>query len=185
MHKSYFPSCGVAGPIAPAVRINHLGLIGCIPNKCAGCSHMFEGSCTRGLDAVGRYLHLDHGPCGVPGPTDPVLYESRYIAAKAAIPRKCAACSFLEFEMVQGFICSKDKDIWGDFPRSLDWGAWSPDSLYFDLGPSKNATKQLSVCVQNNNLAGFIEEYRRVNPGLSLYEAKADLATLREILINA
>lgn len=181
MHRQYFPPCPVDGPIEPPVPYAHFGT-GAVPHKCSTCEFLFEGECTRFFQDVGHYLHLDHGPCGIEGPTDPVRYEAPYISAKAEVPRKCAKCYFLAVHPIYGFHCTKDADKWGDFHRGLDWGAWAPDCIYLELPPPKITTKVLSRFANQNNLLAFIKEHRRINPGLSLEEAKSDFAHFRTIL---
>jgi hypothetical protein len=182
MHKYYFPTCKVDGPIDPPVSFGHLGSRGAVPFKCSKCKYLFEGGCTRYIEEVGRYLHLDHGPCSKTGPTDPVLYEDIFIVSKVEIPRKCSKCVFLKVESIYGFYCSQDKEKWGDFHRGLDWGAWEPNSIYLELPLPKVTTKELSVFAKDNDEISFIKEYRRINPGLTLSEAKNDFARFREIL---
>lgn len=181
MHRFYFPPCPVDGPIEPPVPFGHLGLRGAVPHKCRSCEHLFEGSCTRYFDMVGGYLHLDHGPCGIPGPTDPVFFEDQFVTSKVEVPRKCATCVFLKTDRIRGFSCKKDTAQWGDFPRGLDWGAWEPDIIYLNLPFPKITTKTLMVHLRNNDLIAFIKEHRRVNPGLSIQEAKDDFWSLRKI----
>ena len=144
MLKHYFPICKNDGPIYPVDEFKHMGLITVIPKKCSECMYLFEGECTRNIDEVGRYLYLDHGPCGIYGPTDPLTHVSSSTIFKIEIPRKCAKCDYLEgfFNVqgiVDGFSCGKDKDIWLGFNRNLDWGSWEPDWIYIDLPhPKKN-----------------------------------------------
>jgi hypothetical protein len=69
-------------------------------------------------------MHLDFGPCGIAGPTDPVIYEDKFIFAKVEIPRKCVRCRFLFHDSIYGFTCRKDSEKWGGCYRGLDWGAW-------------------------------------------------------------
>ncbi len=101
MHKYYFPSCKIDGPIEPAVPFNHMGITGSVPKKCSECKHLFEGGCTRYMKEVGHYLHLDHGPCGIHGPTDPVQYKSEYFLSKVEIPRKCNSCLYLMIDKIR------------------------------------------------------------------------------------
>jgi hypothetical protein len=89
-------------------------------------------------------LHLDHGPCGIDGPTDPVVYDDEFVTSKVEVPRKCAKCVFLAIDRVYGFHCTKDADKWGDFHRGLDWGAWEPDFIYVELPQPKVTTRDLS-----------------------------------------
>ena len=182
MHRHYFPSCPVEGPILPAVPFSHLGIRGAVPQKCSKCKLLFEGECVRYMNDVGHFLHLDHGPCGIPGPTDPVSYEDTFITAKVEIPRKCVRCRHLAFHRIRGFICTKDSEIWGGLPRGLDWGAWRPDMIYVQLPYPKITTKLLVKCAHENDLVGFSQEYRRVNPDTSLLEAREDFAHIRRIL---
>jgi len=162
--------------------MNHLGVSGAVPNKCGQCPNLFEGGCTRYMAEVGHYLHLDYGYCGIPGPTDPVIYEDQFIVSKVEIPRKCSHCNFLRFDQVRGFICRKDADKWGDFERGLDWGSWEPDSIYLELPLPKVSTKDLAMHAKQGDLIKFIKEYRRVNPGISYAEAKSDYLRFRSIL---
>lgn len=131
---------------------------------------------------VGHYLHLDYGPCGIAGPTDPVTYEDAFVAAKVEVPRKCATCVHLECDRVHGFFCSKDREKWGDFHRSLDWGAWAPDFVYLELPLPKVTTMDLSRFAYQNDLVAFVREYRRINPGSSLAEAREDFEKFRRII---
>jgi hypothetical protein len=66
--------------------------------------------------------------------------------------------------------------------RGLDWGAWEPDSIYLELPFPKITTRDLSVHAKSGDLIKFIKEYRRVNPGLSIEEAKSDYRHFRDIL---
>lgn len=179
MHKHYFPRCPVDGPIEPTVPYGHLVSRGAVPAKCAACANLFEGGCTRAIMLVGGYLHLDHGPCGINGPTDPVIYEDEFITAKVEVPRKCRRCRFLGVEAILGFVCRKDADVWGDLRRGLDWGHWEPDVVYLQLPLPKLTTRLLSEAVYADDLLGFVREHRRVNPGLSLREAREDFESLR------
>ena len=118
----------------------------------------------------------------MPGPTDPVRYEDDFITSKVEVPRKCASCRFLARDSIRGFFCTQDREQWGDFPRGLDWGAWEPDQVLLQLFPPKVATEAMSRAVYSGDLLGFIREHRRVNPGLSIREAKRDYRHLRSVL---
>lgn len=182
MYINYFPSCNVEGAIEPPIPFNHMGIAGAVPNKCGSCKHLFEGGCTRNIEQVGRYLYLDYGPCTITGPTDPVIYENANLKAKVEIPRKCTTCVYLNIDSVSGFYCSQGREKWGAYHRGLDWGAWEPDSIYLQLPFPKVTTKNLSIFVKRNEIINFINEYRRVNPGLSMSEAKADFMYLQQAL---
>ncbi|MGC4044350.1 MAG: hypothetical protein QM758_11180 [Armatimonas sp.] len=172
----------IDGPIEPPVPYSHLGSFGAVPKKCSECEHLFEGGCTRYFNEVERYLHLDHGPCGIHGPTDPVFYEDAFVQSKVEIPRKCATCYHLEIDSIHGFHCTKDAKIWGDLHRGLDWGTWQPEEIYLELPPPKVTTRKLARFVRDNDLLSFIKEHRRINPGLSMKEAQEDFAYFRKVL---
>jgi hypothetical protein len=161
------------------VPYNHLGIGKAVPKKCSECQHLFEGSCRRNFEESRSYLHLDYGYCGINGPTDPVIYEDPFITSKVEIPRKCANCHFLVFHKTYGFRCRKDADIWGDCQRGLDWGSWEPDSVYLQLPLPKVTSRKLSLFARSDDLVSFIQEYRRINPGLSIQEAQTDFAEFR------
>ncbi len=159
-----------------------MGSRGAVPKKCSECQHLFEGECVRYIENVGHYLHLDHGPCGINGPTDPVVYEDEFVKSKVEIPRKCANCVHLGIDRIYGLHCTKASDKWGDFHRGLDWGAWQPDYVYLELPLPKVTTKELSQFAHHDDMVAFIKEYRRINPGLSIEEAKVDFAHFRDVL---
>lgn len=178
MHRFYFPACPVEGPIDPPVPYSHFGSRGCIPNKCSTCDCFFEGGCTRFMAELKRYMHLDYGPCGIQGPTDPVHYEDNFITSKVEIPRKCRKCIFLFYDSIRGFECSKDKEKWGDCHRGLDWGTWHPDRVYIQLPEPKVTSKLLVDALNAGDLITFLKEYRRTNPGVPYSEAKEDFDRL-------
>ena len=68
----------------------------------------------------------------------------------------------------------KDKEKWGDYPRGFDWGSWKPEFIYIQLPPLKVTTRILSQHAYNNDLIAFIKEYRRINPEISIKEARFD-----------
>ena len=182
MHRKYFPPCPVNGPIEPPVPFGHMLSRGAVPKKCSECENLFEGECIRYFEQVGHYFHLDYGPCGIDGPTDPVVYEDEFIKGKAEIPRKCDTCPHLAVAPICGFYCCKDSDKWGDFHRGLDWGAWRPAFIYLQLPPPKVTTMALSEHAYNNDLPAFTKEHRRINPGLSIGEARTDFKRFRSVI---
>lgn len=182
MHKDYFPRCPVAGPIEPPVRFGHGCSRGAVPQKCSTCQHLFEGSCVRFANIVGRYLHLDHGPCGIDGPTDAVLHQDPASNIAAEVPRKCSTCTFLAADSNYGFCCLQDAEKWGDFHRGLDWGDWEPPLIQLTLAPPKSTTKEMTSLAQQNDLLAFIQEHRRVNPRISIAEAKRDFQLFQQAL---
>ncbi len=179
MYRYYFPSCPIEGPIDPPVPYAHAASYGAIPNKCAKCDFTFEGSCVRYSDIVNDYMHLDHGPCGIPGSTEPVTVENDFVFSKVKVPHKCSTCHYLDFDNIHGFYCSKDSDKWGDFHRSLDWGDWKPEKIYIHLDPPKRTNKDLVNLAYDEKLIEFIKEHRKINPEGSIGEAKEDYKFLR------
>ncbi|WP_146564742.1 hypothetical protein [Posidoniimonas corsicana] len=111
-----------------------------------------------------------------------MLYEDGFISAKVAVPRKCVSCVHLQVDNVHGFHCLKDADKWGHFHRGLDWGSWRPDHVYLQLAPPKVTTKALSDHAFTGNQLAFIKEHRRINPGLSIREAKSDYEHFRRVI---
>ena len=57
-----------------------------------------------------------------------------------------------------------------------------PSNLQLPL--PRVTTKTLAQFAQCNDMISFIKEYRRINPGLSIEEAKADFAHFRKVLEN-
>ena len=151
---------------------------GAVPKKCSECEYLFEGECTRPGGEV-PYLHLDHGPCGIEGPTDPVVFENEFIKGKVEVPKKCTTCAHLSVAPIYGFYCAKDSDKWGDFHRALDWGTWHPEGITARLAPPTITTKVLFECALNGDEAEFTREYWRVNADLPIQEAKSDYEELR------
>jgi hypothetical protein len=185
MHKLYFPACPVEGPIDPPVPFGHMATRGAIPNKCGSCGLQFEGGCVRFMDKLQRYMHLDYGPCGISGPTDPVIYEDTFIRSKVEIPRKCSRCHFLFYDNIFGFTCKKDAEKWGDCYRGLDWGAWRPERIYFNLPHPKITSQALMDAAHEDDVIAFVKEYRRVNPGTPIQEARENFSTLRKYVEEA
>jgi hypothetical protein len=182
MYRKSFPSCPVDGPIEPPVPFVHMFSRGAVPKKCSECLHLFEGECTRYIEEVQGCLTLDHGPCGIAGPTEPVMYQTEAIESKLEVPQKCATCIHAAVDSIHGVYCTKDRDKWGDFHRGLDWGAWRPNHLWFRLQLPKVTTQELSRHAYNNEIVEFIKEHRRINPGISLYEAKQDFVHFRTLI---
>jgi hypothetical protein len=111
-----------------------------------------------------------------------VKYEDHFIQSKVEVPRKCVTCRFLAVDSIYGFHCTKDADKWGDFHRGLDWGSWRPGFVYLQLPLPKITTRELSQHAFDNDMVAFIWEHRRINPGLSIEEAKADFQHFRGLI---
>jgi hypothetical protein len=104
--------------------------------------------------------------------------------AEFEVPRKCAICVFLEAHVHHGFHCTKDREKWGDFHRGLDWGAWKPDTIFYLLPGSKITSKLLSKLVIQNDLIGFLKEYRRLNPSVPLNDGREDFVYLKKLMLG-
>lgn len=182
MHRRYFPACPIDGPIEPAVPFRHMACDGSVPFKCSTCECLFEGECLRFYHECHRYMHLDYGPCGVEGATDPVACIDVGSRVNAEVPRKCSTCEYLVFDSISEFSCSKDAHIWGDRYRGLDWGDWKPDFIELSLPLPKISTRELSMAAVNDDLMAFVKEHRRINPGCSIQEAREDFVQFREVL---
>ncbi|ULH14389.1 hypothetical protein MF271_10080 [Deinococcus sp. KNUC1210] len=176
MYIDAFPACTVEGPIYPAVPFDYIA--GSIPQKCSQCSMQFEGSCRRGMSLLGRFLSLDYGPCRLSGSTHPAFFEDTFIASKVEVPKKCTTCKLLRYDGIYGFRCAEDADVWGQSLKALDWGAWEPDALYVELVAPKITTKLLVKAAKDHDLVAFVKEYRRINPNVSIVEAKEDFQFL-------
>lgn len=185
MHGDYFPACPVEGPVEPAPRSGHMGVVVAVPQKCATCGHLFEGGCRRAMATVGRYLHLDHGPCGVPGPTDPVIYDGHYLRAKVTVPRKCCGCPHLAVSTARGFSCAKDARTWGLLGRGLDWGGWRPGRVTLSLSSGRDVTRELADHAFAGDRVAFVRAYRRTYPDVSIDVARTEFDACRTLIDGA
>jgi hypothetical protein len=181
MYRRAFPRCTVEGSLGP-VPFSHLGLEGAVPAKCSTCSHLFEGECRRALEATQGHLALDHGPCPVAGPTQPVRVETPFYASKVFVPEKCRACRNLELDGVRGFLCTLDADRWGDFPRELDWGSWSPEHPLLGLQSGRSVPVDFVGAVRRDAEADAVRAFRQAYPTATFQEARDAFAELREKL---
>ena len=178
MYRRAFPKCTVAGSIDP-VPFNHLGLQGAVPRKCSECKFMFEAECLRATEQIKGYLALDHGPCPIKGETKPILYENQFIKSKVFIPIKCKTCRHLGFSFFGGFTCKYEVKKWGAFPRTLDWGAWSPEHPNLGLSTGRSVPLELLQAVQAGNEAAGVEAFREAFPNSTIREARDAFAELR------
>ena len=153
-------------------------LNGAVPRKCRSCENLFEGSCLRAMEQVQGYLSLDHGPCPVQGPTNPVLVETAYYQSKVYVPSKCERCVHLELNSVRGFVCNLDREHWGAFPRTLDWGSWSPEHPNLGLQSGRSVTQEVLMAVANRNEVQAIKAFRSSHPDATIREARDAYAEL-------
>ena len=182
MYRQAFPRCPVVGSVRPGVLFGHGGVEGSVPSKCADCDELFEGGCTRGSTSVGTYLVLDHGPCSRGGATHPALLDASYGVGDLSVPSKCVVCPHLQIDSIQGVYCGSDSETWGRFPRSLDWGTWSPRVPWAVLPqPLRTETSMVESALEDDR-AGFITAHRKANPGRSVADCIADYLELCERL---
>lgn len=140
--------------------------LGAIPRKCSECQHSFEGECIRAMDLLHRYLDLDHGFCGIPGETDPVDVALPGDPSELEVPRKCSTCSFLRRDS-RGAVCSKDADVWGGFPRSLDWGRRVPDVIVPSVQGLTLTLRFARLAAAGDDVQA-LRAFRQSNPEVSL-----------------
>jgi hypothetical protein len=177
MYRNVFPRCTVIGSVDP-VPFGHFGFTGAIPSKCNTCIHLLEGDCTRAIEQVRKYLSLDHGPCPVKGPTDPVLVENEDYKSKVYIPSKCQSCTYLKLDGVRDFVCNFEHELWGAFPRTLDWGCWSPEHPNLGLESQRSLTLEVIEAVVARNEASAIKAFRSSHPDATFKEAREAYAEL-------
>lgn len=188
MYRESFPKCKIEGSFKP-VEFGHMVSEGAIPHKCISCSHMFEGECLRGNPSIDGFLRLDYEPCGIDGSTEPIEIE-KHQENSIFVPTKCESCSFLKKDDIRHYICSKDREVWGDFPRDLDWGNWKPDYPLIRLiryeegkysrtylGPA-TITKELVLLLKTKEIVEAIYLYRKLNHIETFKEAKEDVEKL-------
>jgi WG containing repeat len=171
MLRYQFPICQVKGPIEPAVPFSHMGE-GSIPNKCYNCKLMFEGGCTRGRYIGISYIELDHGPCGIDGPTDSVAFDKTEQKRRVGIPRKCSTCHFLKEGSISALRCSKDAEKWRFGDRGMDWGYEIGALNRWVTKKVKDTTKEEKLyMIIFNKSYGFIDKNGKV-----VIEPKYDIA---------
>ncbi len=181
MYRRSFPKCMIKGSFEP-VPFSHMGSMGCVPKKCSLCKYLFEGECTRALKQVAGYLALDHGPCKIEGDTIPELIDSAYVTSKVYVPSKCKYCLFLSFDFIRGFYCNFEREKWGDFPRAVDWGNWSPELPNVGLESRKIVSIDLIKAVKEGKEAEAIKIFQEINKGTSIKEARDAFRELKEKL---
>ena len=184
MYSEYFPPCPIDGPIDPPGTLVHMISIGGIPRKCSSCMQFFEGSCRRHDQIFGGYKHLDHGPCPVVGPTDPVSPEDTSTKKTANIPRKCSTCEYLAFGSVWRFHCTQDSNKWGSFHRGLDWGSWQPSPIEYRQEVCKGNTKALLEHAYNGDTISFLKEYKGDRQWISFIKAETSFINFQKFALQ-
>lgn len=149
-----------------------------IPKKCSECNLMFEGECIRNSEITGEYSRLDYGKCKVEGKTNSVCIEIDNSGYETFVPEKCVKCTHLKKDKYHKYICDFEKNIWGDFPRSLDWGDWQPDFPIIGLGDNLKMTKHLIILIQNKKTVEAIKELKRLNSEIDFKKASESVTLL-------
>lgn len=158
---------------------------GSIPRKCASCRFFFEGECTRAVDQGLAYLALDHGPCPVLGDTTPTAVDTGRPLGTVAIPAKCRTSEHLETSPWRSFTCGFERERWGDLPRTLDWGGWSPELPNLGLASSRPVSVAVLRAVVAGNEAEAVRAFRADFPEATFAEARSAFAELTERLKKA
>ena len=179
MYQKQFPSCKIKGSLEPT-EFGHMFSKGMIPKKCSECDLMFEGECRRNSEITGEYARLDYGKCEIEGKTEPVCIEIDSNGYETFVPAKCEHCDYLKKDKYRGYICTFEKNIWGDFPRSLDWGNWKPNFPIIGLGADLKLTKHLIILIENEKTTEAIKEIKRLNNGIEFKEAIESVSLLKK-----
>jgi hypothetical protein len=118
------------------------------------------------------YRNLDYGPCPISGPQQPVIYENEFIQSKVCIPEKCRRCRHLHSDPTRGFVCNYEREKWGDFPRALDWGLWSPERSDLHLDSGRSLTQEFMSAVERGDQVHAIRVFRDQHRDATLKEAR-------------
>ena len=168
MYRQAFPRCTVIGSVKP---VPFKGLIkASIPEKCDRCANMFEGGCVRAAP-IQHYMALDHGPCPIKGPTHPIICESDFFKGKVTIPAKCNTCQYLHIDRMRGFFCDFEREIWGDLPRSLDWGNMETESAIPAPKSRNTVLFEMMQAVSTGEIQA-IKIFQQAYPDATLNEAR-------------
>lgn len=178
MYRKQFPSCEIKGSLEPK-EFEHMFSKGMIPEKCSKCSLMFESECRRNSEITGEYAILDYGKCEIEGKTNPVCIEIDNSGYEIFVPAKCGQCNYLKKDKYREYICTFEKNIWGDFPRSLDWNDWKPDFPIVGLGTKLKLSKHLTILIENGKIAEAIKEIKRLNNEIDFKKAKESVLILK------
>ena len=130
------------------------------------------------MGQVQGYLALDHGTCPVKGSTEPTKVETQFISSKVFVPTKCATCRHMTLDKFRGFVCKIDGAAWGEFPRTLDWGSWSPDHPNLGLASGRSVSHAVLNAVVEGNEVQAIRAFRESHPDATVREARDAFAEL-------
>lgn len=155
-----------------------MAITGAVPRKCGDCRFLFEGECTRATDQVQGYLALDHGPCPIPGNPTPTLVVTDPPFGTVSIPTKCRTCAHLQTDPIRGFTCGYERERWGAYPRTLDWGDWSPELPNVGLASGRPVSPAVLRAAAAGHEVQAINAFRADFPEATIAEARHAFAEL-------
>jgi len=198
MYRKSFPKCKVEGDTTPLFEGLKTDLWYAVPKKCSTCEYLMEGSCTRNIEQMAGYLHLDAGSCGINGNTKPIAIDEIPKGNPIFVPEKCVNCEFMSRTDYNEYACKKDADLWGSHYRTFDWGDWQPDypvvgirrlaNLVEDyLGDKSEAviTREIILLIQNKKHTAAMKLYKDLNKCETIREALDAIELIREKLKTA
>ena len=197
MYQKSFPKCEIKGDQSPSPKRHHMLSSFAVPNKCMDCEFSFEGECIRGMELTGGYLRYDYGNCGIEGKTEAMAIKVLNTGMEIFVPNKCVNCKFLTNDKLRGYVCSKDKNLWGDTFRDFDWGDWKPK--YPNIGLSKTSydeeirnylghvaiTEEVIDYILDGQKTKALKIYRELNKISTIKEAKKDIDEIEKKLKKA
>ncbi len=131
------------------------------------------------------YLALDHGPCPIPGNPTPTLVVTDPPFGTVSIPTKCRTCAHLQTDPIRGFTCGYERERWGAYPRTLDWGDWSPELPNVGLASGRPVSTALLHAVAAGHEVQAIRAFRADFPESTIAEARQAFAELAKRLRTA
>ncbi|MGA4634656.1 hypothetical protein ACPA5B_12345 [Pseudomonas solani] len=134
----------------------------------------------RNFNTVGMYQTLDHGACPIPGSTEPVERFDERSRQPLFVPSKCTDCEYLKNDEIRGYICLYQQELWGSFPRSLDWGDWRPEFDPIGIEGKVVTTVELRALIADGHTARAVVELKRLYPGLSTHAALSCVSIFKE-----
>jgi hypothetical protein len=75
-------------------------------------------------------------------------------------------------------VCNFEREKWGHFPRTLDWGSWSPEHPNLGLQSGRSVSVELLHAVHQKNEVSAIKAFRAEHRDASFKEAREAYAEL-------
>lgn len=76
------------------------------------------------------------------------------------------------------FVCNLNHEQWGAFPRTLDWGSWSPVHPNRSLKNGRSVSQEVLLAVATQNEVQAIKAFRSSHADATLREARDAYAEL-------